>query len=506
VRLTLTPEPLELLATAEEEAEAPAERRRIAGLAVPYEQEARIGGRLVTFAAGSVAIDGAPPLLFGHDPNRPVGVLVSHTDEPAGLRATYAVDQTADGDAAITQARSGSRRGLSVGADVDEFEQDPDNEERIRVTAARLAETSLVAMAAYPGAGVDQIAAHKPNGGAMPDDPRPPEPEPTPEPAPEPEPTTPRLVLAERSEPMMRLGEYVQNLVRAERGDRAARERIEAALTREVIANNPGVVPIAYVNQMIDSLGYSRPLFDAMTHAEMPPAGMTIRRPEITTRPDGGWLADDTAGAPSGAVAIVNHDETVKQWAWGGSASVALVERSSPSYVEEVLQAATRSYYRDVEASIAAALPTAASTITTVGPAVGAFMAAYREFPNLLICGGTAYGKLLDATGTLMFASGDVDANGNGNYAGLRVIPSADVAPADAWVTSRDFLEVRETSPIRLSVSDVTSLSLEIGVTSFYAQTRLRQDMVIAGPATIAGAVRIATFVPVAAAASSSKK
>jgi len=105
-----------------------------------------------------------------------------------------------------------------------------------------------------------------------------------------------------------------------------------------------------------------------------------------------------------------------------------------------------------------------------------------------------------------MFASGDVDANGNGNYAGLRVIPSADVAPADAWVTSRDFLEVRETSPIRLSVSDVTSLSLEIGVTSFYAQTRLRQDMVIAGPATIAGAVRIATFVPVAAAASSSKK
>jgi len=168
----------------------------------------------------------------------------------------------------------------------------------------------------------------------MPDDPRPPEPEPTPEPAPEPEPTTPRLVLAERSEPEMRLGEYVQNLVRAERGDRAARERIEAALTREVIANNPGVVPIAYVTQMIDSLGYTRPLFDAMTHAEMPPAGMTIRRPEITTRPNGDWLADDTAGAPSGAVAIVNHDETVTQWAWGGSASVALVERSSPSYVE----------------------------------------------------------------------------------------------------------------------------------------------------------------------------
>jgi len=196
----------------------------------------------------------------------------------------------------------------------------------------------------------------------------------------------------------------------------------------------------------------------------------------------------------------------VLQWAWGGSASVALVERSSPSYVEEVLQQAVRSYYRDVEAKIAGAFPTAASTITTVGPAVASFMAAYRDFPDLLVCGGIAYGKLLDAAGQLMFASGNVDAHGNGTYAGLKVIASADVAPTDAWVTSRDFLEVRETTPLRLSVSDVTSLSLEIGVTSFYAQTRLRQDATIAGPTTVAGAVRIATFAPVATAAAGPSK
>ena len=481
--------------------------RQVAGLAVPYDTEARVGFQLVTFAPGSVAIEGTPPLLLGHDPNRPIGVLAASEDTPGGLRATFAIDATADGDAALTQATSGSRRGLSVGVDLDTFEQDPENEERIRVTAARLAETSLVALAAYPGAAVDQIAASKRDGGKdtmSETTPTPAEPEPTPaEPEPEPEPTEPQaarsrpLVIAERPGPDMRLGEYVQNLVRAERGDTSARTRIEAALTRGDITTSPGVVPIAYVNQVIDSLEANRPLYDAMNHADMPGIGMTIRRPEVTTRPDGGFLADDTAGAPSNAVAIVNHDVTVRQWAWGGAASVALVERSSPSYIEEVFTQAVKSYYRDVEADIATAFPVAASTITTVGPAVAAFLAAYGDYPDVLVCGGDAYGKLLDATGITMFWSGSASAaDGGGSYAGLKVVASPHVAAGDAWVCGSDFQEIRETSPIRLSVSDVSSLSLEIGVTSFYARTQTEQTL-----GGVPGAVRIAGFVPVTAGA-----
>lgn len=511
MRLRLDPTPLDLTAEAPANGEQ-AGRRQIGGLAVPYEVEAEIGGLLVTFAADSVSVAGAPPLLLGHDVNRPVGVLVDAASDAAGLRAIWQIDATADGDAALTQAQSGSRRGLSVGADVEEYESDPDDDQRIRVTAARMAETSLVALAAYQAAGVDHVAAAKNRSeDAMSETPQPqpapPDPQPAPDPQPDPQPAPPAraraaaVVIAERDQPDMRLGEYVQTFIRAERGDRGARERIEAALTRGDVTTSPGVVPIAYVTGVVDSLGAARPLYDAMQHAEMPAAGMTIRQPEMTTRPDGNWLANDQAGAPSGAVVIGNKDVAVKQWAWGGSASVALVERSSPSYVEEVFAAAIRSYYRDVEATIAAAFPTAASTFTKVGPAVAAYMGAYRDYPALLVCGGNAYGKLLDAVGTLMFASGSVDAKGNGTYAGLEVIASPDVAPDDAWVTARDFLVVRETSPIRLSVSDVSSLSLEIGVTSFYAQTQERQAI-----GAVAGAVRIATFAPVAEVAATGKK
>jgi hypothetical protein len=80
----------------------------------------------------------------------------------------------------------------------------------------------------------------------------------------------------------MRLGEYVQTFIRAEKGDPRAVQRIEAALTREVVGTNPGVVPIAYVQQILDSLGAPRTLFGAFNHAELPPAGMTVRRPEVT--------------------------------------------------------------------------------------------------------------------------------------------------------------------------------------------------------------------------------
>jgi HK97 family phage prohead protease len=516
VRIELLPAPIEVQAAAPPGDAGDAPRRRIAGLAVPYGVEARVGFQLVTFAPGSVTVADRVPLLLGHDPNRPVGVLAEHSDTADGLRAAYAIDQTSDGDAALTQAASGSRAGLSVGVDLERFDQDPDNPDRITVLAARLAETSLVALAAYPAAGVDQVAASEPPPAPprteepMPDEPLTPPAEnvaassvaaagdaPAPlagaggagaAPAP---PARPALILAERDAPRMRLGEYVQTFIRAERGDRASRERIEAALTRETIESNPGVIPIQYVSEIIDSLGADRPLFQAMAHAPMPDAGMTIRTPEITARPDGGFLADDTAGAPTNAVTIGNHDVAVRQWAWGGSASVALVERSDPGYVETVYSQVIKSYYRDVEAEIAAAFPDAIGGAASLGTAVAQYQEAYRSFPSILVLGGLAYGRLLDATGFLMFASGEADAKGGATVAGLRVVTSPDLPPGDGWVTEPDFLQVRESTPIRLSVSDVESLSLEIGVTSFYAQDQARQT--IGG---VAGAVGIPVFTP----------
>ena len=517
IRLTLEPAPCTIAATdpgGNGTGGDTSAKRVVAGLAVPYEIEAQVGWRLVTFAAGSVTVAPRSPLLLGHDPNQPVGVLLEAIDTPSGVRTSHQVDATRDGDTALVQAASGSRAGLSVGVDVDRYEASDDDPDRIRVLAARVVETSLVALAAYPTAGVDHVAAHQPPtpGGPMPPDPAtPPTPtDPPPVSAVDMEAIAQRvadrieadqrraLIVAEPLPARMRLGEYCATWARAQRGDGAARERLEAALTRETIADNQGVIPVAYVDQIIDSIGAARPLHDALTSAEMPPAGMEIRRPQVTQRVDSAantesrWLADDTAGMPSGALNIGTLATPVEQWAWGGSASVALVERSMPSYVEEAFTQMVNAYYRDVEAKIAAKFPKAASTVTTVGGAVAAFMVAYRDWPRLIVAGGDAYGKILDATGHARFATGTADASGDATIYGMRLVASPDVTPADVWVTSPDYLETRESSPLRLTVADVGGLSIEIGVTSFFAMTQTRQD----GGGGVDGAVRIAGYTP----------
>ena len=491
---------------------SPPPARRVAGLAVPYDVEAQIGFQRVTFAAGSVTFADGAPLLLGHDPNQPVGVLDTAEQGAGGVRAAWLVDQTMEGDRALVQARSGSRRGLSVGVDVHRYEASDDDPDAIRVIEATAVETSLVSLAGYRQAGVDTVAASKPTPeGTMPDE----APATTPPAAAVDDDQIARIVAridAERdqrrlvvTEPLparMRLGEYVTAWTRAQRGDHAARQRLEAALTRETITSEQGVIPVAYVDQIIDAIDAPRPLHDALDKAEMPPAGMTIRRPKLVqavdspANTDSRWLADDTAGMPSGALTIGNDDTPVIQWAWGGSASVALVERSQPSYIEEAFTQMVKAYYRDVEKKIAGGFPTGASTNTTIGQAVAAYMATFRSWPNLLVLGGVAYGHLLDATGILRFASGSADASGQATIAGMRVVASPDVAAADAWVTATDFMETRESTPLRLTVADVGGLSVEIGLTSFYAQATTRPS----------GAVRIPAFVPAAEGAQATAK
>ena len=300
-------------------------------------------------------------MLLGHDTNRPVGILAEHTEQPAGIYARFSIDQTEDGNAALAQAQSGSRAGLSVGADIISFESLEEGE-LTRVTAARVTETSLVSLAAFDTAAVDAVAAAKhnredttmstdtdttpaPAAATPPADVNAADDRPNRQPA--------IVVTAEAPAPSLRLQDYVHDIIAAERGDHAARERVELALTRETVGANPGVIPIAYVNELVGGLQATRPLHDAFATAQMPASGMSIRRPKWTVLPDGGWMADDTGGAVTSPATIGTMDVPIVQWSWGGAASVALVERSAPSFVEEAMAEAIKNYYKDVEAQIA---------------------------------------------------------------------------------------------------------------------------------------------------------
>ena len=123
-------------------------KRTISGLVVPWDSPARVNGAEfpLRFARGSILVDSGARLLGYHDRARPLGAPISWADSPSGLRATFKVARTRDGDEALSMAADGILDGLSIGAelvDVDEHSGE------IVVAAALAREVSLVTLPAW---------------------------------------------------------------------------------------------------------------------------------------------------------------------------------------------------------------------------------------------------------------------------------------------------------------------------------------------------------------------
>jgi HK97 family phage prohead protease len=128
-------------------------RREISGLVVPWDSPARVNGTdfPVRFARGSILVDSGARLLGHHDRARPLGAPTSWQDTPSGLRATFKVARTRDGDEALTMAADGILDGLSIGAELVEVDE---RAGEIVVAASLAREVSLVTLPAWASARV----------------------------------------------------------------------------------------------------------------------------------------------------------------------------------------------------------------------------------------------------------------------------------------------------------------------------------------------------------------
>jgi HK97 family phage prohead protease len=137
--------------------------RTISGLILPWDTEARSGGRTWSFPQGSVRYGADPSrvkLWVQHDPNRAVGfaTALEHRDSPVpGLYGTYKVARGAAGDEALAMAEDRVWDGFSVG-----IAEGGTYDERDGVTYAvdaPLMETSLTPAPAFDDARVHDVAA-----------------------------------------------------------------------------------------------------------------------------------------------------------------------------------------------------------------------------------------------------------------------------------------------------------------------------------------------------------
>jgi HK97 family phage prohead protease len=133
------------------------EKREFTGIAVPWNEDADIGGWYTErFERGAVVDSDDAKLWWRHE--EPIGKIVSHRDTDAGWEITARISETPRGDEAYTLLKDGVVDRLSIGFQPIEHRVDEENKKVIR-TKVRVRETSLVPIPAYDGAKVGAVRA-----------------------------------------------------------------------------------------------------------------------------------------------------------------------------------------------------------------------------------------------------------------------------------------------------------------------------------------------------------
>jgi phage head maturation protease len=470
--------------------------RTIEGLGIPFGEVGRaLDGRLYEFPVGAEISSGPrspAPLTLGHDRNRPVGVTETLAAGEHGLRTSFRVDATPDGDIALVQAASGSRGGISAEFVPVEF---VDRADGVReVSRAEAHAFSLVAIPAFASAAVDLVAAEEPDDPDRDVDPDDPdqgdadvetdadEDDAEPEVHPDqealvvdtatPAAAAPPVILAERGRGRAELiaGELVGLIVAAQRGEPDARRQlVQAALVETISTDVSGLLPPQYETTVIGRLEVDRPLYNAFRGRPIPAVGLQIVKPKWITHAQGAQAPTVDADATSTKVDIGTQTADVVRWDWAGAIPYTVVQRSDPSVIDEIYADAVQGFYLWVEAKFYAELSAAAPGIaTTLGAAIAEFYVATgnTRSPEVIVMAPDVWGRFAD-TGALSVAlaqGGVAGGNLSTSFAGIPAITSGTLAAGETVLATRRAIDGRITEPVRLTANAIGALNVELAV------------------------------------------
>ena len=485
-----------------------AEERTITGKIVPF-GDAEVGHTnvgAVVFEAGSIEIptNPKPKLLLEHDPKKPIGRLMSFTEDESGIYATFKVSATSRGNDALIEAAEQLRSGLSVGVEVISGKKDKD---RYRVKSSLLKEVSLVQAAAFKSAEVLSVAASEEE---VAEQPTTNESEAVVENTPdtatvEPKAETPAVEAARPTvaapiyaKPRINVtpATYLENTVKASLGNEDARQWIAAAsdtTTTEVA----GLVPTRQLTEIINGKTTSvRPTIDAVSSGVLPDAGMTFQIPRVKAAPTVAETAQKAAFSDT-QVEIEYLDVDVKKFAGMQKFSVEVLDRTSPAFYAELVRLMADSYAKatNIYAKNAIqAVATVDSTTVTLpwdGDELSAFVGRaasdiYKntfdfatgaivgvdQWANLIALNDTAKRPILTAIQP-QNAMGSVGIGAlRGNLLGLDIyVDYTETGDGDATIVvlNRDSFTWYESPRLQLRAETVGSGKIEVGLYGYGA-------------------------------------
>jgi HK97 family phage prohead protease/HK97 family phage major capsid protein len=486
--------------TREFEVRADLEERTITGIAVPYGQDANIGGQYTErFVPGAISDVVDVKLFYGHE--EPIGKVLTGRDTDEGYEVTARVSDTPRGNEVLTLMRDGVLNKFSVGFVPLESERDGSTVTRTKVS---LKEISVVPFPAFAGANITEV---REDGGT---------PAETSEPQPEQEnPMSENIELDVRAvqdevAEIRRLveagqtvatpaplggefrsqGEFAKALVA---GDTKAQEFARTASTS---ADAAVVAPwFGYINTLIAN---NRPTVSAFSRAALPATGLTVEYSKIDANTLAVGQQDPENEALSfGNLTFETVSTPVKTYGGYTSFSRQYVERSQVNTLDQVFQGLALAYAGATNGSLVTALAaldyngktfdadgqTASSLAEGIANGAAYIFTNTGLRPEFILTGTDGYVKLAKV------AAGDgrpvllSDGNGfnnigtanipglSGSVFGLPIIVDPAIGSGVVYMANSAAVITMESAgaPVRLTDGDVTTLTDSVSVYGYMA-------------------------------------
>ena len=486
--------------TREFDVRADLEERTITGLAVPYGQDANIGGAYMErFVPGAISDVTDVKLFYGHE--EPIGKVLSGRDTEAGYEITAKVSDTARGNEVMTLMRDGVLNKFSVGFVPLESERDGSTVTRTKVS---LKEVSVVPFPAFAGANITEV---REDGGT---------PAETSEPQPEQDNSmaenieldvravqdevaelrrvveagqtvaTPAPLGAEfRSQ-----GEFAKALVA---GDTKAQEFARTASTS---ADAAVVAPwFGYINTLIAN---NRPTVSAFSRAALPATGLTVEYAKIDSNTLAVGEQDPENEALSfGNLTFETVSTAVKTYGGYTSFSRQYVERSQVNTLDQVFQGLALAYAGATNGALVTALGaldytgkifdadggTASSLAEGIANGAAYIFTNTGLRPEFILTGTDGYVKLAkvaagDGRPVLLTDGAGVNNIGTADIPGLRgsvfglpIIVDPAIGTGVVYMANSNAVITMESAgaPVRLTDGDITTLTDSVSVYGYMA-------------------------------------
>ena len=475
------------------------EERTITGLAVPYGQDANIGGSYMErFAPGAIDSVEDVKLFYGHE--TPIGVVVAGRETDGGYEITAKVSETSLGNDVLTLMRDGALNKFSVGFIPVSQEQEGSTITRTKVS---LKEVSVVPFPAYAGASITEVREESPS-----------EPEIITESESELENnieldvrsvqdevaelrreiatiSTPAPVAAPVAS-FRNAGEYAKALL--------AREDEAVALFRAATTTADTVALPAFIGQINDLIVNNRPALNSFSSAALPASGMTVEYAHVSSNTLAVGVQDPENEALSfGNIAIDTVSAPVVTYGGYTSMSRQVVERSTVNFVDTAIRALAIQYAKATNAAVVAKLNslsftgkvfdadggTAASLIEGVAGGAAYINNATGLNPEFILCAPDAYITMMKVVGSDGRPVVNVDGAGvnnigsanvpglRGSLLGLPVIVDLQLSTGQVFLANSAALQTLESAgaPVRLQDGDITTLTDFISVYGYIAAT-----------------------------------